>query len=169
MVYYQIFETAFGHAAIAFRNDPFVLSEVRLPSENLDDLCQSLEERGYRLDHTHSQASAISDAVAGYFDGQHIDIPWSAMDFSRFTPSQKAVYHQVAAIPYGQTASYGQVAAMAGMPRAARFVGTAMAKNAYPVLIPCHRVIKSDGSIGGFGGGAQSVDLKRRMLALERC
>jgi methylated-DNA-[protein]-cysteine S-methyltransferase len=53
---------------------------------------------------------------------------------------------------------------MAGMPRAARFVGNTMANNRYPVFIPCHRVIKSDGSPGGFGGGTA---LKEKMLALE--
>ncbi len=86
------------------------------------------------------------------------------MDISRFTPSQRAVYRAVATIPYGETASYGHVARMANLPSAARFVGTTMANNPYSVLIPCHRVIRKDGSIGGFGGGA---DLKEKMLALE--
>ena len=80
------------------------------------------------------------------------------MDLSRFTPSQQSVYRTVAKIPYGETASYGQVARMAGLPRAARFVGTTMAKNVYPVFIPCHRVIKSDGSPGLFGGGRALED-----------
>jgi len=58
---------------------------------------------------------------------------------------------------------------MAGLPRAVRwFMGTTMARNAYPVFIPCHRVIKHDSSIGGFGGGMLSADLKHRMLALEQ-
>jgi methylated-DNA-[protein]-cysteine S-methyltransferase len=71
----------------------------------------------------------------------------------------------VADIPYGETASYGQVARLSNLPRAARFVGTTMAKNPYPVFIPCHRVIRSDGSIGKFGGGSA---LKKKMLSLER-
>lgn len=86
------------------------------------------------------------------------------MDLSPYTSAQQTVYRTVAKIPYGQTASYGDVARMAGLPRAARFVGTTMANNRYPVFIPCHRVIKSDGSAGGFGGGSA---LKERMLALE--
>jgi methylated-DNA-[protein]-cysteine S-methyltransferase len=87
------------------------------------------------------------------------------MDLSRFTTAQQAVYRTVATIPYGQTASYGQVARMAGVPNAARFVGTTMANNPYPVFIPCHRVIRSDGTPGLFGGGEP---LKARMLALEK-
>ncbi len=166
--YYRVFETAFGLAAIAFKDKPFALIEVKLPCDRPDTLWHPFEDHGYRPDTVHSLATAIADTLVGYFDGRTIDTPWNLMDLSRFTPSQQAIYRQVAAIPYGHTASYGQVAAMAGFPRAARFVGTTMAKNAYPVLIPCHRVIKSDGSIGGFGGGSHAIDLKRRMLALER-
>jgi methylated-DNA-[protein]-cysteine S-methyltransferase len=152
---------------VAFRDRPFGLLEVRLPSSNLDAICQPFDERGWPIDPHHPDAAAIANTLVRYFDGERIDMPWPVMDLSRFTVSQQAVYRAVATIPYGHTASYGQVAAMAGLPRAARFVGTTMAKNAYPVFIPCHRVIKSDGSPGGFGGGMHATDLKRRMLALE--
>lgn len=167
MNYYRIIETAFGYAAIAFCDQPFGLIEVRLPGENMDALCQPFDERGWQIDSRHPDAVSIANMLVRYFEGQLIDTPWPVMDLSRFTPSQQAVYRKVAAIPYGHTASYGQVAAMVGMPRAARFVGTTMARNAYPVFIPCHRVIKSDGSIGGFAGGEHGTELKRRMLALE--
>lgn len=164
---YQIVKTSFGHAAVAFCDPPFGLLEVRLPTRSLDDLCQPFDQRGWQIDHHHPEAEAIAKRLVRYFDGKRIDIPWPVMDLSRFTASQQAVYRAVVSIPYGHTASYGQVARMAGLPRAARFVGTTMAKNPYPVLIPCHRVIKSDGSLGGFGGGLHATDLKRRMLALE--
>ena len=168
MNYYRMIETAFGYAAVAFCKEPFGLIAVRLPTDNLDALCQPFEERGWQVDNGHPDTAAIADRLVHYFDGRPIDIPWPVMDLSRFTPSQQAVYRTVAGIPYGHTASYGQVANLAGLPRAARFVGTTMAKNPYPVFIPCHRVIKSDGAIGGFGGGRLDIDLKRRMLALER-
>lgn len=67
-------------------------------------------------------------------------------------------------VPYGTTVSYAELAAMAGSPGAARAVGNAMHRNPLPILIPCHRVIKSDGGIGGFGGG---MEVKRFMLLLE--
>ncbi len=70
-----------------------------------------------------------------------------------------------AAIPYGQTRSYWWVAVRAGNPRAARAVGQAMALNPLPLLVPCHRVVRADGTLGGFGGG--DPDLKRRLLELE--
>lgn len=167
MSHYQLVETAFGFAALAFFPEPFRLLEVRLPRDTPDAVCHDLDLNGWQMDSCHPDTQPIADRLVRYFSGEPIDIPWPVMDLSRHTPGQQAVYRAVAGIPYGQTASYGQVAKMANLPRAARFVGTTMANNPYPVFIPCHRVIKSDGSIGGFGGGRIGVDLKRRMLALE--
>ncbi len=161
---YRIVKTAFGYAAVAFDADPFRLLEIKLPRADLEALCQPFDHRGWQIDSSHSQAAAVADILIGYFNGQSVQIPWPLMDLSPFTPSQQTVYRTVATIAYGQTASYGDVARMAGLPRAARFVGTTMANNRYPVLIPCHRVIRSDGSPGGFCGGSA---LKERMLALE--
>ena len=149
---------------LAFSMEPFRLLEVKLPQADIDALCQPFDHLYWQIDKHHPEAAAIAATLVRYFNGDRVDIPWPVMDISRFTPSQQAVYRTVADIPYGQTASYGQVARMAGLPRAARFVGTTMANNPYPVLIPCHRVIKSDGSPGLFGGGEP---LKARMLALE--
>jgi len=162
---YQIVETAFGYSAVAFSAEPFKLVEIKLPTSDLDALCRPFDEAYWRIDNNHPKVLKVGDTLVRYFNGEQIDIPWPMMDLSHFTTAQQAVYRTVATIPYGETASYGQVARMAGVPRAARFVGTTMANNAYPVLIPCHRVIRSDGSPGLFGGGEP---LKARMLALER-
>ena len=161
---YLIVETAFGYGAVVFSADPFKLAAIKLPTSDLDALCRPFDEAYWRIDNNHPEAMKVGAVLVRYFNGEQIDIPWPVMDLSRFTPSQQAVYRIVAKIPYGETASYGQVARLAGLPRAARFVGTTMANNPYPVLIPCHRVIKSDGSPGLFGGGEP---LKARMLALE--
>ncbi len=76
----------------------------------------------------------------------------------------RAVYREMRRIKPGKVASYGQLAEAAGAPRAARAVGNACARNPFPILVPCHRVVKSDGSIGGFGGDAS---MKRYLLELE--
>lgn len=81
-----------------------------------------------------------------------------------FTAFEKKVFKAVSKIPPGQARSYGWVARMAGSPFAARAAGNALNKNPYPVIIPCHRVIKSDGSIGGYSKG---IGLKKRLLARE--
>lgn len=70
-------------------------------------------------------------------------------------------------VPWGETVTYGELAAMAGVPGAARAVGTTMARNPVPLVVPCHRVIASGGRIGGYGGGAHGVVTKRTLLARE--
>ena len=80
------------------------------------------------------------------------------------TAFQKRVWQALRAIPYGGTRSYAEVAEAAGAPGAALAAGQAIGANPIPVLIPCHRVIRADGSIGGFSGG---LDLKRYLLNLE--
>lgn len=84
------------------------------------------------------------------------------------TPFQQAVRSAVRRIPYGQTASYAEIARQAGSPRAARAVGGVMASNQIPILIPCHRVVASGGKLGGFSA-PRGVDLKRWLLEREGC
>lgn len=80
------------------------------------------------------------------------------------TPFQLAVWEALRRIPYGETLSYGEVAAMIGRPMASRAVGAANGQNPIPIVIPCHRVIGSDGSLIGYGGG---LDKKKILLELE--
>ena len=83
----------------------------------------------------------------------------------RGTPFQLSVLRALQEIPYGETIAYGEVARRIGKPKASRAVGAANARNPLPIVIPCHRVIGSDGSLTGFGGG---LDVKKALLALER-
>jgi len=82
------------------------------------------------------------------------------------TPFERAAWSIAGQIPYGETRSYKWLAGEAGSPRAYRAVGQAMAKNPFPLVVPCHRIIASDGSLGGFSGGG--LDLKKALLDLER-
>lgn len=81
------------------------------------------------------------------------------------TPFQQAVWRQLRAIPYGETASYGELARQLGNPKAVRAVGLANGSNPISIIIPCHRVIGSNGSLVGYGGG---LPVKQALLALER-
>ncbi len=93
-------------------------------------------------------------------------VRWSVpLDLSSGTGFQQEVWRVLLTIPRGETRSYGWVAKKIGRPHAARAVGAACGANPLPVIVPCHRVIAGDGSIGGFGGG---LSMKRRLLALER-
>lgn len=80
------------------------------------------------------------------------------------TEFQKSVWRRLEAIPRGRTMSYGALAASLGRPNASRAVGAANGRNPLPIVLPCHRVIGTDGSLTGFGGG---IALKRRLLELE--
>ncbi len=87
------------------------------------------------------------------------------MDLSSGTSFQQKVWRALTKIPRGQTRSYAWVARQIGKPKAVRAVGAACGANPVPVIVPCHRVIASDGSFGGFGGG---LPMKRQLLRLER-
>lgn len=159
--------TPLGFAAVIYRDEPFGLVEILLPQPR-EGLRTQLQAAGAAAAGRHPDALAVAQAIRDYFDGRP-PAPawphWKWLDLSGLTPLQQAALEATAGIPYGQTRTYGEVAQAAGNSKAARAAGTALAKNPYPVLIPCHRVIRSDGSCGQFGGGTH---LKRAMLALER-
>jgi len=98
-----------------------------------------------------------------YFQGvrQQFDLPLDPAG----TAFQKSVWAALRGIPYGQTITYGQLAALVGNPKASRAVGGANNRNPIPVIIPCHRVIGADGTLTGYAGG---LDKKRFLLELER-
>lgn len=102
--------------------------------------------------------------LAAYFAGTlrefSLDLDWSLTGgFNR-----QVLRELASGVPYGAVAGYGDLADRVGRPGAAQAVGTAMGSNPLPVVVPCHRVVESDGGLGGFGGG---LETKRRLLALE--
>jgi methylated-DNA-[protein]-cysteine S-methyltransferase len=109
-------------------------------------------------------ASAAIAQLAAYFAGR-LHAFTLALDLRGAAPFDAAVWAAARQIPYGQTASYGELAAMAGHPGAARAVGNAMARCPFSPVVPCHRVIHADGTIGGWGADTW---VKRWLLDLER-
>ncbi len=89
------------------------------------------------------------------------------MDWSSLTPFQRKVLRAAARIPSGSVDTYGGLARKIGAPRSARAVGNALGRNPFPLLIPCHRIIKDDGSIGGFSA-PRGIKLKSTLLIMER-
>jgi methylated-DNA-[protein]-cysteine S-methyltransferase len=105
-------------------------------------------------------------ALDRYARGQFVDFRPFKIDVGRTTEYRKRVLEAARQIPYGQTLSYGELAAKAGKPRAARAVGSAMASNPISLLIPCHRVVAAGGKLGGFSCRT-GVELKQRLLEME--
>ena len=106
---------------------------------------------------------AVKLQLRAYFQGEltHFDLPLAPVG----TAFQLSVWRALRAIPYGELVSYKAIAEAIGNPKAVRAVGGANGKNPIPIIVPCHRVIGSDGSLTGFGGG---LDVKQRLIDLER-
>jgi methylated-DNA-[protein]-cysteine S-methyltransferase len=106
---------------------------------------------------------ALVDELDRYFAGKltKFTVP---LDPASGTPFQRQVWNGLTAIPYGETRSYSGVAQGVGHPGAARAVGSANRRNDIPILIPCHRVIKADGTLGGYASG---LKIKKALLELE--
>lgn len=105
----------------------------------------------------------VKRQLEAYFNGslKAFDLPLAPEG----TPFQKRVWQALRAIPYGQVVSYKSIAEAVGNPRAARAVGAANGKNPIPIVVPCHRVVGSDGTLTGFGGG---LDTKSLLINLEK-
>jgi methylated-DNA-[protein]-cysteine S-methyltransferase len=108
---------------------------------------------------------AVTRQLCEYFDGERsrFDLP---VDLSRATPFQQRVLQTTRCIPKGTVWTYGQMARTIGKPKASRAVGQALRHNPVPIVIPCHRVIASDGTLGGYSGSG-GLDHKRLLLHLE--
>ena len=105
----------------------------------------------------------LMERLTSYFGGYQVAFP-DELDLSGATPFQRKVWEITRLIPYGETRSYLWVAEQIKQPGAARAVGQALGRNPLPIIVPCHRVVASDGSLGGFSGG---VEIKRYLLSLE--
>src|SRR5207248_9897868 len=105
----------------------------------------------------------LSRQLQAYYGGEleSCDLPLAPHG----TPCQRAVWRRLCEIPYGETISYGERARRLGNPNASRAVGLANGSNPIPIVIPCHRVIGSNGKLTGYGGG---LPIKEKLLALER-
>ncbi|HVL27623.1 MAG TPA: methylated-DNA--[protein]-cysteine S-methyltransferase, partial [Acidimicrobiales bacterium] len=117
-----------------------------------------------RILHAPARLDPAARQLEEYFAGarRSFDLP---LDLRLASPFRRAVVAHLASIPYGATATYAAVAAGVGNPAAVRAVGSACATNPVPVVLPCHRVVRSDGGIGGYLGGPAA---KAALLALER-
>jgi methylated-DNA-[protein]-cysteine S-methyltransferase len=108
----------------------------------------------------------LVDDLRRFAAGELVEFYEVVIDQRHLTPFGRRVVAACRRIPLGQTRSYGQLAAICGSPGAARAVGQVMAKNRYPLVVPCHRVLAAGGALGGFSA-PQGRSMKRRLLALE--
>ena len=129
---------------------------------------EAIEDIGMDLDGAEDDPDAFTKVVEclhRYAAGDRTALDEIGLDFSGITPFFSAAWNACRSIPAGETRSYAWLAAEAGSPLAMRAAGQAMARNRFSLIIPCHRVIASDGGLGGYGGGGLGV--KARLLQME--
>lgn len=121
-------------------------------------------EEGQQPDIQTLTGWAVARSLERYVAGEPVDWPELPVDMEGLPPFHKKVLTELLRIPPGETLSYGQLAAKCGSPKASRAVGQVMAKNPWPLIFPCHRVLATGGGLGGYGPG---VEMKRWLLELE--
>ncbi|BBA96664.1 putative methylated-DNA:protein-cysteine S-methyltransferase [Actinacidiphila reveromycinica] len=164
-VAWAVRETAVGPLMVACGGAGLVLVAFRAEPRTVARQVRALERRlGCPVVEDPERTAPVSEQLDAYFAGglTRFDLP---LDWSLTTGFNRRVLRELAVgVPYGSVVGYQDLADRVGEPGAARAVGAAMGANPLPVVVPCHRVVESDGGIGGFGGG---LEIKRALLALE--
>ncbi len=154
-VYYRYAESPVGNLLLAGNSSG--LKWILLPRESGPD---------YPRSYWQPSGDLFNEAIRqleAYFEGRLKTFDLSLLPEG--TPFQQTVWRELQSVPYGSTTTYREIACKIGMPKAVRAVGAANGKNPLPIVIPCHRVIGSDGKLTGYGGG---LPMKKFLLALER-
>ncbi len=161
-VAYRTVDSPVGTLLLAATDQGLVRIAYQL--ENHDQVLQTLSERvSPRILYAPRRLDPVARQLAEYFAGDRRDFVLP-LDFRLAHGFRREVLARLVMIDYGHTETYSQVAAATGHPRAVRAVGTACATNPLPVIVPCHRVLRSDGKLGGYVGG---LPTKAALLSLE--
>ncbi len=161
MIEYAVVRTKFGWVGMGGSEAGIAL--LTLPKSSRKAVLSEIKEFA---DDVVEDTSAFGDLpyrLQRYFDGGRVSFP-DSLDLSGATAFHRDVWNATRSIPYGETRTYAWVAQQIGSPRACRAVGGALARNPFPIIVPCHRVIASNGNLGGFSGG---LAMKRCLLELE--
>jgi methylated-DNA-[protein]-cysteine S-methyltransferase len=162
------FSTPIGEMAVAWQGE--TITGTFLPEASLDDLLAQVRKRSGKsaLDWSPPPAflSAFISSICAHARGKPQHYPLQALALNRLSPFFRKVYECTARIPSGAVRTYAELAAEAGSPKAFQAVGQAMARNPFPLVVPCHRVVGSSGKPGGFSAHG-GLEMKARLLALE--
>ena len=163
-LYYDIFETPYGWMGVIASE--YGLRRTTVPQPSPDECAAILGN----LDNAVLDSEPFldfRDQVVRYFNGEDISFDDTEIDVKDATPFHQAAWAACRSIPKGETRTYKWLAQRAGKPQAPRAAGQAMARNRLAIVIPCHRVVGSDGSLRGFGKGASQLGMKKSLLELE--
>lgn len=158
---FLIFNTSAGWVGVLGSNRG--VRSITFPQPSPQEARRQLGDGADRAIRDINPFESLAARLRLYFDGHKVTFP-DELDLSSGTPFQRQVWEATRLIPYRETRSYAWVAAQIGKPQAARAVGQALGKNPLIIIVPCHRVLRTGGALGGFGGG---LDMKRYLLSLE--
>lgn len=141
-----------------------VLSRVQLPLAGV--AMNTIIAAWYpgAVERPHAAFTPIGSQIGRFLAGEGVEFSFNGLDLASCGIFQRRVLRLAFQIPRGRVSSYGRMAERLGQARAARAVGGALAGNPFPIVIPCHRIVRADGSLGGFGGGRE---MKRALLEME--
>lgn len=162
MLRYCVFETSLGWIGVA--SGDAGLARITLPRPDRPAAESEVRAGLGPIEEDEAVFAPVRDQFELFLRGEltQFDLTYDDRDLSEFT---RRIYECCRAIPPGQVLTYAELAAEAGRPGAARAVGRAMATNPWPIAIPCHRVVGSDGTLRGYGGG---LPMKAALLSFER-
>lgn len=163
MIRHRIFETQWGYCG--FVTSARGMVATFLPHQSRSRVETLIRKQFLESEHRPKLLPEIVRTVRAYFAGKPVRFD-VRLDLEEVTEFRRRVLAACRNIPRGRTATYADLARAAGSPGAARAAGSTMANNPLPLIVPCHRVVRSDGTLGGFSS-TQGVRLKRRLLELE--
>jgi methylated-DNA-[protein]-cysteine S-methyltransferase len=166
MIAYTIFKTKWGYFGLA--GTQAGLQRTSLPAPRAAQVKSPLLEIYPSVRYEKALFQPLQEQIRAYFEGAYVDFDKNIpILLEGLSPFARSVLTACRTVRYGQTMSYGALAAKAGSPKASKAIGGVMARNPMPLIIPCHRVIRTNGKIGGFSATG-GVPLKKGMLQLER-
>ncbi len=160
---FRLFKTELGWCGYVSCDNGVV--GIILPVESKELALELLEARWPGAGADSLKERTVQDQLERYFTGERVEFTFP-LDFGVCSPFSGSVYRAAMTIPYGEVRSYGWVSRAVDRPGASRAVGRAMGSNPFPPVVPCHRVIKGDGTLGGFSAH-MGLPLKARMLKME--
>ncbi len=163
---YHIFETDLGWVGL-LASDSGIRRSV-LPCDSADGCAAELGADGEGAVADSRPFADLQSRLVRYFAGRRENFDDVPLDWDGATEFHRRAWAACRTIPRGETRSYKWLASAAGSPQAARAAGQSMARNRLPIIVPCHRVVGTDGGLRGFGSGQTRLDLKRHLLNMER-
>lgn len=163
---YQIIKVGKKEIGLVWNDDGKkpVVEKIYLPDPKQNMAARILKDFPDVIKTPRRIPDGIDAFITGLYEGKKVKFDLSLLNLSGLNDFSVKVLKQTFKIPRGKVSTYSGLAVRAGAPRAARAVGTVMANNPFPIVIPCHRVVRADGSIGRFGGGS---DMKKQLLKKE--